>query len=124
MGLTIASVKYGKELDSLDVFYGGFYFLREQLALRTGYEYRRGPGLFDLTLHWEKENEKDFLTRFYLHSDCDGKIMQSDLKHLYEEFKDIKFEKGPDELNFKRAYDSFMPFLKETVDQKAHWEFY
>lgn len=124
MGLTICSMKYGKEINSLNVGYGGFDLMREQLAPKVGYEYRHGTDPFDLTLHYENENEKDFLTRFFLHSDCDGKIMQPDLKRLYKEFNNIEFGKEFDGLNFKRTFDKFLPFLKETIDQNAHWEFY
>lgn len=124
MGLTIISVKYGKEIDSLDVGYGGFDLMREQLAPKVGYQYRHGKELFSLMLHYDSKNEKDFLIRFFLHPDCDGKIMQADLKRLYKEFKNIEFGKESDGKNFKRTFDKFLPFLKNTVDQNAHWEFY
>lgn len=116
MGLTIAAVKYGKEFDHFKIGYFGFKDMREEIAPLVGYEYREGDNPFAVQLYCT--NEKDFLTRFFSHSDCDGKIMQADLKKLYGEFKQIELKQEQD--NFKE----FLAFLKLSVNQKWHWEFY
>ena len=119
------AVKYGKLLDSIDVGYASFTFMRKELAPMVGYEYHAGKSLWDdWILHCDDENEKDELTRFFLHSDCDGKILQSDLKKLYQDFKDLNFnDKRLEESNAKIAFEKFLPFLKSTVEANAHLEF-
>jgi len=74
MGLSMNSVKYGKELDYIMIGYGSFYWMRRELAKMVGYEYY-GKNPFELRLRWDERNEKDELTRFFLHSDCDGNMM-------------------------------------------------
>lgn len=114
MGLTIAAVKYGKEFDHFKIGYLDFKDMREEIAPLVGYEYREGDNPFSIKLYCTKE--KDFLTRFFSHSDCDGKIMQADLKKLYEEFKQIELKQD--------SFKEFLAFLKLSVNQKWHWEFY
>jgi hypothetical protein len=126
MGLFLAAKKYGKELDYINIGYGGFYCMRMELAKMVGYEYYYGKNPWtDFRLRWDDEHEKDELTRFFLHSDCDGKIMQSDLKKLYEDFKDLNFnDKKFDGKTAKVCFEEFLPFLKRTVESNAHIEFY
>jgi len=125
MGLTMYAIKYGEDLDYLDIGYSGFYWMRIELAKMTGYEYYYGKNPWtDFRLRCDDEHEKDELTRFFLHSDCDGKIMQSDLKKLYQDFKDLNFnDKKFDGKTAKLCFEKFLPFLKRTVEQNAHLEF-
>jgi len=123
MGLTINAVKYGKELDYIDMGYGSFYWMRFELAKMVGYEYY-GENPFELRLRWDEQKEKEELTRFFLHPDSDGKIIQSDLKKLYQDFKDLNFnDKKFDGKTAKSAFEKFLPFLKRTVESNAHLEF-
>lgn len=118
MGLTIIATRFGEEQDSLDIGYCGFDWLRRDLCSKVGYRYDDTDPLNPI-LHWTDESDKSELTRFFLHSDCDERVSKSDLKRLYQDFKDLKF----DDINAQGRFDEFLPFLKSSVESESHWIF-
>ena len=86
-------VSCGGEVDSYHIGYGAFHFFREELAPYCGakYYYAEYDSLHRPMLDsymfrspdkWDHDDIGRSLFNFFMHSDCDGTISQTDVKNL------------------------------------------
>ena len=80
------------EVDDFSIGYGGFYFMRVELAKCCGGKYYRrengsymGELRFQYPSEWEKTREGRATKDFFFHSDCDGEFSEAKI-HAFAKF--------------------------------------
>lgn len=113
------------EIDSFNIGYGQFHFLRKELEELVGVRFD-DKNLFDPRIYYDDELEDTALLRFFLHSDCDGEFSSFDIQESYDQFLklcDGKMLQDKKAGKWGKEIDEFLNFWRKSSEQKLQWEF-
>lgn len=110
--------------ENFHIGYGGFLFMRAELAKLLGFHYyTKGVGspLDDYWLQMDREDspEARLIQDFLLHSDCDGDMDSEHIRCLYDEMKNLTKK----QLSKHDKLPEFYEFVKLSANDGLTWEF-
>ncbi|TPR41252.1 hypothetical protein DY123_07110 [Apilactobacillus micheneri] len=97
--------------------YAGFKWLRDDLALNVGYEYKLddpNDPWGKIKLCWPDEAYDPVLNKFFLAPDTDFSLSPNECKTLYGKFSNADIKN-----NNQKRYEIFMNWLKQSIDNSS-----
>ena len=121
------------EADDFSISYGGFYFMRVELAKCCGGKYYRqdngsymGELRFQYPSEWEETRDGRATKDFFFHSDCDGEFSEAQI-HAFAKFlrnnhvrpKVVKYCTSA----WKSKVLEFIDFVERSSKGTIYWQF-
>lgn len=122
------------EVDNFHIGYGGFYWIRQELANFCGAHYYTvddgsvfGQTRISYPEWWGNGNRIGrALLRFFLHSDCDGQVSEEDIHLLAKYFWDNQIRSKVAKRStsdWKPKVLAFLDFVQKSSHNSVYWEF-